>query len=158
MGEEHTERDLKLGLIKNIRQFLLEMGGDFTFIGNQYKIEIDPDEIFYIDLLLYHRRLRSLVAIELKKGKFRPEHSGKMQFYLSVLNDRVKLEDENPSIGIIICQSKNRTTVEYALKDMKKPIGVANYTLSKTLPEKLKQYLPSPEEFSHKIDLLKNKD
>ena len=129
------------------------MGNYFTFIGNQYKIEIDGDE-FFIDLLLYHRVLKSLVAIELKIGDFKPEYAGKMQFYLSVLNDTVKLGDENPSIGIIICKSKKRTIVEYALKDAKKPIGVASYTISKKLPNELKDYLPSSKEIIFQLEKL----
>ena len=111
LGEEYDERKLELGLIKNVRSFLLEMGGDFSFIGNQYKLNVDGDE-FFIDLLLYHRRLKSLVAIELKTTDFMPEYAGKMQFYLSVLDDKVKQEDENPSIGIIICKTKRRTGVQ----------------------------------------------
>ena len=100
---------------------------------------------------LYHRRLRSLVAIELKIGKFKPEYAGKMSFYLSILNDTVKLKDENPSIGIIICKEKNRTIVEYALKETHQPIGVATYKLSKELPNNLKEYLPTPTEIEQSL-------
>ena len=120
--EAHNEKGLELALMKNIRKFLLEMGGDFAFMGNQYRLQAG-DEDFYIDLLLYHRKLKTLVAIELKAGKFKPEYSGKMNFYLAVLDDTVKQEDENPSIGIIICKSKSRTIVEYALKQSNSPIG-----------------------------------
>ncbi|HPG12570.1 MAG TPA: PDDEXK nuclease domain-containing protein [Chitinophagaceae bacterium] len=155
LDEQYNERELELGLIKNIRSFLLEMGGDFSFIGNQYKLEVEGDE-FFIDLLLYHRRLKSLVAIELKTTDFVPEYAGKMQFYLAVLDDKVKQEDENPSIGIIICKTKRRTVVEYALKNTGSPVGVADYSLSKTLPKNLKGLLPSSEEIieslSHLID------
>lgn len=105
MSEDYSEREMELGLIRNIRKFLLEMGGDFTFIGNQYRLEVGGDE-FYIDLLLYHRQLQSLVAIELKTTKFKPEHAGQMQFYLTALDEMVKAEHENPSIGIIICKEK----------------------------------------------------
>lgn len=150
LSQEHDERELELGLIKNIRNFLLEMGGDFSFIGNQYKITVG-DEDFYIDILLYHRRLKSLIVIELKAGKFKPEYAGKMQFYLSVLDDTVRLEEENPSIGIIICKSKNRTVVEYALKKANNPIGIAGYTVTESLPENMKKYLPSPEEIEEKL-------
>src|SRR3972149_1547901 len=124
LGEEHSEKELERALLENVRKFLIEMGGYFTFVGNQYRMEIDGQE-FFIDLMLYHRQLRCLVAIELKIGAFKPEYAGKMQFYLSVLNDIAKLPDENPSIGIILCKDKSRTIVEYALKDTKKPIGVA---------------------------------
>jgi predicted nuclease of restriction endonuclease-like (RecB) superfamily len=150
LGEEHQERELELGLIKNIRGFLQEMGGDFTFIGNQYKVQVE-DEEFFIDLLLYHRKLKSLIVIELKTGKFKPEYAGKMQFYLSVLDEKIKQPDENPSIGIIVCKSKNRTVVEYTLKRAKHPIGVASYTVTGKLPENMKKYLPSPKEIIEKL-------
>jgi predicted nuclease of restriction endonuclease-like (RecB) superfamily len=145
LGEEYNEREFELGLIRNVRSFLLEMGGDFSFIGNQYKLDMDGEE-FFIDLLLYHRRLKCLVAIELKTTDFIPEYAGKMQFYLAVLDDKVRQEDENPSIGIIICKTKRRTVVEYALKTANSPMGVADYSLSKTLPKKLKGLLPSSDE------------
>lgn len=153
LGKEYDERQLELGLINNIRGFLLEMGGDFSFMGNQYKLDIDGEE-FYIDLLLYHRRLRSLVAIELKTTAFLPEYAGKMQFYLSVLDDKVRQEGENPSIGIIICKTKRRTMVEYALKNTGSPMGIADYSLSKTLPKKLKGLLPSTEEIIESLSHL----
>ena len=129
------------------------MGGYFTYVGNQYRMEIDGQE-FFIDLMLYHRQLRCLVAIELKVGAFKPEYAGKMQFYLSALNDIAKLPDENPSIGIILCKDKSRTIVEYALKDTKKPIGVATYKMTEKLPRELKKYLPSPEEMIERIKSL----
>jgi len=150
IGEEHNERELELALLKNIRRFLTEMGGDFAFMGNQYRLPID-DEDYYIDLLLYHRKLKSLVAIDLKAGKFKPEYAGKMNFYLSALDDTVKQEDENPSIGIIICKSKNKTVVEYALKETASPIGIAGYTVTQTLPKAYRNLLPSPEEIEEKL-------
>jgi len=150
IAEDHNEKELELSLMKNIRKFLSEMGGDFAFIGNQYRLQVG-DEDFYIDLLLYHRKLRSLVVIELKAGKFKPEYAGKMNFYLAVLDDTVKQEDENPSIGIIICKSKNKTIVEYALKKSTSPIGIANYTLTETLPKEYKDLLPSPKEIEEKL-------
>ncbi|HHT9135770.1 MAG TPA: PDDEXK nuclease domain-containing protein [Candidatus Wunengus sp. YC60] len=153
LGEEHSEKELELALLENVRKFLIEMGGYFTFVGNQYRLEIEGQE-FFIDLVLYHRQLRCLVAIELKVGAFKPEYAGKMQFYLSVLNDKTKLSDENPSIGIILCKDKNRTIVEYALKDTKKPIGVSAYRLTEKLPRELKKYLPSPEEMIERIKYL----
>ncbi|OHE02131.1 MAG: hypothetical protein A3K14_10670, partial [Sulfurimonas sp. RIFCSPLOWO2_12_FULL_36_74] len=124
LNEKHSEYQLEIGLINKVREFLAQMGSDFTFVGNQYKLEVDEEE-YFIDLLLYHRRLKSLIAVELKIGKFKPEYAGKMSFYLSVLNDTIKLADENPSIGIIICKEKKRTTVEYALKETNQPIGIA---------------------------------
>ena len=149
---EHSEADLEQALVKNIRAFLMEFGGDFSFVGNQYRIEVE-DEEYFIDLLLFHRRLQCLVAVELKVGKFIPEHKGKMEFYLNVLNDRVRLPHENEAIGIIVCKEKKRTIVEYALRDSKKPIGVATYTLSSTLPDAYKKLLPSTEEIAEKLTL-----
>lgn len=151
MRELHTEREMELGLLKHIREFLLEMGGDFAFIGHQYKLEVGEDT-FYIDLLLYHRQLRSLVAIELKTTAFKPEHAGQMQFYLTALDETVKADHEQPSIGIIICKDKNRTVVEYALKRTPTPIGVASYSISAELPEAMRQLLPSPEAIAHRLE------
>ena len=156
LGTEHSEYELEIGLINKIREFLAQMGTDYTFVGNQYKLEVD-DEEYFIDLLLYHRGLKSLIAIELKIGKFKPEYAGKMNFYLSALNDTVKLPDENPSIGIIICKEKKRTTVEYALKDSNQPIGVATYKLTGTLPQDMKGLLPTSKEIEEKLgSLLEN--
>lgn len=115
LADEHTERELEQALVQNIRHFLSEMGGAFTFIGNQHRIEVGGQE-YFIDLLLFHRRLRSLVAIELKIGAFQPEHKGKMEFYLEALDRQERLEGENPPVGIIICRNKNKTVVEYALR------------------------------------------
>jgi len=151
LGEEHSEKELEKALTEKIKHFLTEMGGYFCFVGSQYRIEI-RDEEYFIDLLLYHRKLKCLVALELKIGDFKPEYAGKMQFYLSVLDDKVKLEDENPSIGIIICKSKIRTIVEYALRDVKKPIGVSTYKITKDLPKNLSKYLPRKEEISKKLE------
>lgn len=145
IADEHAEKEMETAILKNMRRFLLEMGGDFTFVGNQYRLQ-SGEENYYIDILLFHRRLRSLVAIELKAGKFKPEYAGKMNFYLSVLNDQVKTAEENPSIGIIVCKAKDRTTVEYALKEVNHPIGIASYKVTPSLPKDMKKYLPSPKE------------
>jgi len=147
MGIEHSEKELEVAVIKNIRAFLLEMGGDFSFIGNQYHLDVADDD-YYIDLLLYHRRLRCLIAIDLKIGDFKPEYAGKMQFYLTALDETKKMPDENPSIGIIICKSKNRTRVEYTLKAANKPIGVATYSYCNSLPEEMRSLLPTPNEIA----------
>ena len=112
---------------------------------------MDGDD-YFIDLLLFHRRLKALVAIELKIGKFQPEFVGKMQFYLAALDRQVRMEDENPSIGIILCKEKNRTVVEYALHDARKPIGVATYQIVKRLPKELKGQLPSPQEIARLLE------
>ena len=150
LSEQHTEKELELSLVNNIKSFLEEMGGNFAFMGNQYRINVGGED-FYIDLLLYHRSLKSLVAIELKIGDFKPEYVGQLQFYLTALDKQVKLEDENPQIGIIICKNKNRTIVEYALNDTDKPIGVATYQIIDSLPEKMKDLLPSPEEIEKRL-------
>jgi predicted nuclease of restriction endonuclease-like (RecB) superfamily len=147
MGIEHSETELEAGIINNIRAFLSEMGGDFSFIGNQYHLDVADDD-YYIDLLLFHRRLHSLIAIDLKIGEFKPEYAGKMQFYLTALDETMKLPEENPSIGIIICKSKNRTRVEYTLKSANKPIGVATYSYYDSMPEDMKSVLPSPDEIA----------
>lgn len=150
LGAEHSERELEIKILNNIRKFLIEMGGYFTFFGNQYKLQVGTKE-YFIDLILYHRKLQCLVAVEFKIGDFKPEYAGKMQFYLTVLDDQVKLEEENPSIGIIICKAKDRTVVEYALKKATTPIGVSTYKISKKLPKGIQKYLPSPEEISKEV-------
>ena len=153
LSEEHSEYELEQAIIKNIRAFLMEFGPDFSFVDNQYRIEVDGRE-YFIDLLLYNRRLQAMIAVELKIGEFQPEYKGKMEFYLNVLNDTVKLPHENPAIGIIICKSKSRMIVEYALKSSTMPIGVATYSLSPELPEAYKELLPTSEEIANKIALL----
>jgi len=151
LGEQYAERELERALVARIEDFLRAMGGVFAFIGSQYRLEIEGNE-YFIDLLLFHRRLRSLVAIELKIGDFEPEFVGKMQFYLAALDARVRQSDENPSIGIILCKEKTRTIVEYALHDARKPIGVATYEITQTLPKELRDQLPSPEDISRLLE------
>lgn len=152
LGEEHSERQLEQAILSKIEAFLREMGGMFTFVGSQYRLEVDGEE-YFIDLLLYHRALKALVAVELKIGKFVPEFVGKMQFYLTLLDRKVRLPGENPSIGIILCKSKQKTVVEYALWQSSKPIGVATYKVVHRLPQALKGKLPEPEQIAK---LLKN--
>ncbi len=151
LGEKHSERELERALIDRIEHFLRAMGGMFAFMGSQYRLEVDGKE-FFVDILLFHRRLRCLVALELKIGEFQPEFVGKMQFYLTALDRMVRQNDENPSIGIILCKEKNRTIVEYALHDASKPIGVATYEMTKTLPKNLQGQLPSPEDISRLLE------
>ena len=127
------------------------MGGMFAFMGSQYRLEIDGQE-YFIDLLLYHRLLKCLVAVELKISAFKPEYVGKMQFYLAALDDRVRMPDENPAIGMILCREKNRTIVEYALKESNKPIGVAAYRIVRRLPVELKGKLPDPEQIERLLE------
>lgn len=142
LGDEYSERQLEQALIGKVENFLREMGGMFTFVGSQFKLQVSDKE-YFIDLVLYHRVLRSLVAIELKIGEFLPEYVGKMQFYLAVLNDKIRLADENPSIGIILCKDKDKTIVEYALAQSESAIGVAKYELVSKLPENLRGQLPT---------------
>jgi predicted nuclease of restriction endonuclease-like (RecB) superfamily len=151
LGDEHSERELEQVILARVEPFLQEMGGMFAFIGSQYRLEIDEEE-YFIDLVLYHRSLKSLIAVELKIGKFLPEYVGKMQFYLAALDDKVKLPDENPSIGIILCKSKKKTIVEYALKESNKPIGVATYQVVSTVPQELKHQLPAPEQVAKLLE------
>ncbi|WP_019574232.1 PDDEXK nuclease domain-containing protein [Curvibacter lanceolatus] len=153
LGEQHNERALERALMARIEDFLRAMGGMFAFMGSQFRLEVAGRE-FFIDLLLFHRHLRSLVAIELKIGEFEPEFVGKMQFYLAALDAQIRHKDENPSIGIILCKEKRRTVVEYALRDARKPIGVATYEITKTLPKNLRGQLPSPEAIARLLDKL----
>ena len=152
LSPEYTEHELEVQLVNNVRSFLIEMGGDFTFVGNQYHIKAGSKDL-YIDLLLFHRRLRSLVAIELKIGEFEAEYAGKMQLYLEVLDEKVKLPEENSSIGIIICKNKDKTFVEYALRRTNAPIGVATYQLRNTLLDDMKNILPAPNEIIEKLKI-----
>lgn len=151
LNDFHSERELELELIKNIRKFLIEMGHHFTFVGSQYVLNVNDKE-YKIDLLLYHRLLQCLVAVELKINDFEPEHKGKMEFYLNVLNDKVKLPNENDSIGIIICKYKDRTVVEYSLKNTQNPIGIATYSTSAILPEKYRNFLPNQQLIEERLN------
>lgn len=152
LGDNHSERELEDALIRNVRNFLIEMGGSFAFIGNQYRLDVGGQE-YFIDLLLFHRRLRCLVAIEIKVGDFKPEHKGKMEFYLEALNTQERIDGENAPIGIIICRNKNKTVVEYALRTASRPIGVASYSILPTLPEEYRDELPSPEEIARRLQV-----
>ncbi|WP_375493725.1 YhcG family protein [uncultured Nostoc sp.] len=151
LADEHSERQLEQAILTRVEPFLQEMGGRFTFVGSQYRLEVGDKE-FFIDLLLYHRQLRCLVAIELKTGEFLPEYVGKMQFYLAALDDLSRFPDENLSIGIILCKSKDKTIVEYALRESNKPIGIATYKLFSTLPQELKNQLPAPEQVAKLLE------
>lgn len=150
LAEEHSERELEQALVRNLRAFLAEMGGAFTFVGNQYRLEADGKD-YFIDLLLFHRRLRCLVAIELKIGEFKPEHKGQIEFYLDQLDQHHRLEGENSPIGIVICRSKSRTIVEYALRNMNRPLGIATYTVTPQLPASFAGDLPSPEDIAARL-------
>jgi predicted nuclease of restriction endonuclease-like (RecB) superfamily len=142
--DESDERVLENAIVNNIKKFIMALGYDFSFMGNQYRIIVDEEE-FFIDLLFFNRRVQSLVAIELKKGKFKAEYAGKMNFYLSALDEYVKQPHENPSIGIILCKEKNNKVVEFAFRDTSKPMGVATYKTESELPEKYRNILPDVE-------------
>jgi len=129
---------------------LLELGVGFSFVGSQYHLEVGAED-FYIDLLFYHLRLRCYVVIELKIGEFQPEYAGKMNFYLSAVDDLLRHKDDHPSIGIILCKAKSKMIVEYALRDTRKPIGVSAYKLTETLPKNLKGELPSIEDLEQSL-------
>lgn len=140
--EETDERVLEQEIVLNIKKFIMALGADFSFIGNQFRLLIDEEE-FFVDLLFFNRKLQSLVAIELKKGKFKAEYAGKMNLYLSALDEYIKQPHENPSIGIILCKEKNNKVVEFAFRDTSKPMGVVTYKTYQELPENYKKLLPN---------------
>ncbi|NMX21929.1 DUF1016 domain-containing protein [ANME-1 cluster archaeon GoMg4] len=157
ISESIKERELERKLLENIKSFLLELGTGFSFIGHQYKIVLKENE-YFIDLLFYHRYLKCLIALDLKIGKFIPEYAGKMNFYLNLLDDMVKLPDENPSIGLILCKEKDNIIVEYALRNIEKPMGVAKYYLTRKLPAELLKQLPAPEVIETKLKELEEEN
>ena len=152
--EEMLETDIENELVKNVTSLLMELGTGFAFMGQQYHLEVGGKD-FYIDLLFYNTKLRCYVAIDLKTGEFKPEQAGKMNFYLSALDDLVKAPEDNPSVGLILCRDENRTIAEYALRDMSKPIGVSEYHLCTDLPLDLKDALPAVEDIRSRIDMKK---
>jgi predicted nuclease of restriction endonuclease-like (RecB) superfamily len=154
VSKEAKELAVENAIVEQIREFLLELGYGFSFIDNQYKLTLDDNE-YFIDLLFFHRKLNALVAIELKVGKFRPEYAGKMNFYLNILNDKVKMSHENPAIGIILCTDKTGVEVEYALQNIHQPMGVSTYSVKDGLPEELKGILPEPQELAQKLEIKK---
>lgn len=139
------EHDVEAQIVENVKNFMMSLGGEFAFMGNQYRIIVNGKERV-IDLLFYHRRMRCMVAIELKGGEFEPEYAGKLNYYLSALDTLVKLPEENPSIGILLCRSKDNMEVEFALRDINKPMGVATYRTTSELPELYRNSLPSVED------------
>jgi predicted nuclease of restriction endonuclease-like (RecB) superfamily len=142
--DEPDERVLETAIVNNIKKFIMALGKDFSFIGNQHRMIIEGKE-YFVDLLFFNRQLQSLVAIDLKRGEFKPEYLGKMNFYLSALDDKVRLPHEKASIGIILCKSQKQGIVEYAFRDMSKPMVVATYTLSSELPEQYRDILPDAD-------------
>lgn len=161
IGNAAHEREVEKELVKHVEKFLLELGAGFAFVGRQYNLEVG-DQDFYIDLLFYHLKLRCFVVIELKDKDFKPEYAGKMNFYLSAVDDLLKHSSDNPTIGLILCKSKNNVLAEYTLRDMSKPIGLAEYRLTESLPEEIKTELPTIEaleaELSKDLSIKGSKD
>ncbi len=153
LGPEMLERDLERGLIEHLRSLILELGKGFAFVGSQYHLEVGGQD-YFLDLLFYHLRLRCFVVIELKIEDFKPEFAGKMNFYLSAVDDQLRHPDDKPTIGIILCKGRNEMIVEYALRDSSKPIGVAQYQLSHALPPQLEEDLPTVAEFAREFPLM----
>ncbi len=150
LSEPFKERELETELLKHLEKFLLELGGGFAFVGRQYPITVS-DQDYYIDLLFYHIKLRAFVVIELKRGEFKPEYAGKMNFYCSVVDEKLRHSSDKPTIGLILCQTKDRILAEYALRGIKKPIGVSDYELTRALPESLQSSLPSIDELEAEL-------
>lgn len=145
--DAEEERVMESQIVANMKRTIMQLGKGFSFIGNQYRLEVGDTE-FFIDLLFYNRHLQCLVAFELKRGHFKPEYAGKLNFYLNVLDDKVKLPHEHPSIGIVLCKEKNNTVVEYSVKTIDKAMGIATYKTTKQAPEEVKNILPSPDELA----------
>ena len=150
LSAEAHEREIENAMVAHIRRFLLELGVGFAFIGNQHRLDVGGEE-FFIDLLFYHTRLHCYVVIELKAGKFKAEYAGKVNMYLSAVDDLLRTDGDAPSIGLILCQDKNRVLAEYALRDMTKPIGVSTYELTSALPDNIRTALPTIEELEREL-------
>ncbi len=150
ISESAQEHEVEHALCRHMENFLLEMGAGFAFIGRQYHLEVGGQD-FYLDLLFYHVKLRCFVVVELKNKELKPAYAGKMNFYLSAVDDLLKHTDDQPSIGLILCKTKNNVLAEYTLRDMAKPIGIAEYRLTASLPEKLQTALPSIEELEAEL-------
>jgi predicted nuclease of restriction endonuclease-like (RecB) superfamily len=144
ISHQAKERDLQKALLLNIRSFLLEMGEGFSYLGDNYRLSLGGED-FYLDLLFYHVKLRCYVVIELKMGDFKPEYAGKLNFYLSAVDDLLRHPDDQPSIGLILCKQKNHVVAEYSIRDIAKPIGISAYKLMETLPQQLAERLESEE-------------
>lgn len=150
LGEEAEEREIEEALVRHVTEFLLELGAGFAYVGRQVHVEVGGDD-FFLDLLFYHLKLRSYVVVELKGGKFKPEHLGQLGFYMTAVDAQVKAADDNPTIGLLLCKSKNEVVAEYALRDMARPLGVAEYQLMESLPEPLQTSLPTIEQIEREL-------
>lgn len=151
LGKEAEEKDIEDGLVKHITKFLLELGHGFSFCGKQHTLKIG-NKTYRIDLLFYHYKLHCFVIIEIKRGSFRPEHAGQLNFYLSAVDNQLRGKLDNPSIGILFCEKKEKIVAEYALRDLNKPIGISEFELSKALPTEIREYLPTIEELEEKLN------
>lgn len=152
LKQNYIETELEQAMVEKIKAVLLELGNGFSFVGNQYKLEVGNKD-YFIDLLFYHTKLHCYIVVELKNTEFKPEYVGKVNFYLSAIDDIIKDEKDNPSIGIILCREKDKFSVEYTLKDINKPIGVSSYEISKFLPKDIVESLPTEEELNLHIDI-----
>jgi predicted nuclease of restriction endonuclease-like (RecB) superfamily len=150
LGEEAHERDIENALVRHITRFLLELGAGFAFVGRQQRIEVSGDE-FFIDLLFYHVRLKRYVVVELKAGPFKPEHAGQLNFYLAAVDAQLKSADDHPTIGLLLCKTKNQLVAEYALSGMSAPMGIAEYQLLRALPKPLDTSLPTVEQLEEEL-------
>nr|WP_240992329.1 PDDEXK nuclease domain-containing protein [Wolbachia endosymbiont of Culex quinquefasciatus] len=157
IGKDAHEREVEKGLVGHMEKFLLELGEGFAFVGRQFHLDVG-DEDFFVDLLFYHLKLRCFIVIELKDNKFKPEYAGKMNFYLSAVDDLLKHETDQPSVGLILCKSKNDVLAKYTLKDMTKPIGLAEYRITESLPENIKTALPTIEELEAELSKVSDKE
>ena len=153
IGSEADERAIEAALVRHISRFLIELGAGFAFVGRQVPIEVAGDD-FFIDLLLYHLKLRCYVVVELKAGAFKPSHTGQLGFYLTAVDAQVKSPEDGPTIGLLLCKTKNRVVAEYARRDSHKPMGVAEYQLIESLPAELQTSLPSTEQIEREIGRL----
>lgn len=155
LTDEAQEREIETALVRHVTEFLLELGAGFAFVGRQVLLDVGGDE-FFIDLLFYHLKLRCYVVIELKGGKFKPEHLGQLGFYLTAVDRQVKHEHDNPTIGLLLCKSKNKVVAEYALADNSQPMGIAEYKLLESLPAELQTGLPSIEQIERELSDAEN--
>ena len=152
LRKNYIEKELEKAIVERIKNVLIELGNGFSFVGSQYKIAVG-DKDYFVDLLFYHLNLRCFIVVELKINDFKPEHAGKLNFYLSAIDDILRKEHDNPTIGLILCQEKDKFTVEYALRDIHKPIGVSSYEIAKIIPKEVLENLPTEEDINLHIDI-----
>lgn len=157
LEDDALEKEIETELAKHITEFLIELGKGFAYVGRQYHLKVSGKD-YYIDLLFYHLELRCYVVIELKAGIFKPEHTGKLNFYLSAVDTLVKRKEDNPTIGILLCKKKDRVEAEFALRDINKPIGISDYLLTKAIPDEIKTKLPTVEQLENELSEMENKN